>query len=303
MLTQLSDAGVQWLQLDEPALGIELDDKWQQAFSQAYQQSNKGQLKVLLTSYFASIDHHIDLIKDLDFDGLHIDTIAEQSDVTSIIERLPNDWIISLGVINGRNVWKTDLVSVYQTLQPLYQTLGERLWLAPSCSLLHSPVDLNQESKLDAEFISWLAFAKQKCQELSLLKNALVNESCDEITLYSNPAVARSVSKRINNVEVQQRVGALTATDFARKETFEARKAAQQAELNLPLLPTTTIGSFPQTGDIRDTRAKWRRSEISDEQYTRLIQDEIRNTITRQEEIGLYPSHLKMRVSGRLSDS
>jgi 5-methyltetrahydropteroyltriglutamate--homocysteine methyltransferase len=287
VLTQLSDDGVQWLQLDEPVLGLELDAQWQQAFKQTHKTLNKGKLKVLLTSYFASIDHQIDLIKDLDFDGLHIDTIAEQSNVENIIERLPSDWVISLGVINGRNVWKTDLVSVYETLKPLYQTLGERLWLAPSCSLLHSPVDLNQESKLDAEFKSWLAFAKQKCQELSLLKKALVNDNSDEITLYSSPALARSVSKRINNVAVQQRVGALTATDFSRKEKFEVRKVAQKAELNLPTLPTTTIGSFPQTGDIRDTRAKWRRNEISDKQYTHLIQDEIRDTITRQEEIGL----------------
>jgi len=287
VLTQLSAAGVHWLQLDEPVLGLELDTQWQQAFSQAYKTLKKGDLKVLLTSYFASIDHQIDLIKDLDFDGLHIDTLAEKSDVTRIIERLPNDWIISLGVINGRNVWKTDLVSVYQTLQPLYRILVDRLWLAPSCSLLHSPVDLAQENKLDGEFKSWLAFAKQKCQELSLLKSALVNESTADIALYSRPALARAASNRINNIAVQQRVSALTAADFTRKETFEVRKAAQHAELNLPILPTTTIGSFPQTGDIRETRAKWRRNEINDEQYIGLIQDEIRDTVVRQEEIGL----------------
>jgi len=287
VLTKLSDAGVNWLQLDEPALGAELDDNWQQAFTQVYQQLDKGNLKVLLTSYFASIDHHIDLIKELPFDGLHIDTVAEQSNVNAIIERLPNDWIISLGVINGRNVWKTDLVSVYQKLQPLYQALGDRLWLAPSCSLLHSPVDLNQESKLDQEFKSWLAFAKQKCQELRLLKEALVTQSIDKITLYSSPALARCVSKRIHNTEVQTRVSALAASDFARKEGFEVRKVAQQTSFNLPLLPTTTIGSFPQTGDIRQVRAKWRRNEITEQEYTTLIQAEIHDTIKRQEEIGL----------------
>jgi len=287
VLTQLSDAGVQWLQLDEPVLGLELDSEWQQAFIQAYQTLNKGCLKILLTSYFASIDHHIDLIKDLAFDGMHIDTIAEQSNINEIIERLPATWVISLGVINGRNVWKTDLVSAYKKLQPLHNKLGERLWLAPSCSLLHSPVDLEQESKLDSEFKSWLAFAKQKCQELSLLKSALVSENIDEITQYSNPAIARSVSKRINNTSVQQRVCVLTTTDFTRTESFEARKVAQQAELKLPLLPTTTIGSFPQTGDIRETRAKWRRSEINDVQYAELIKAEIKDTIKRQEEIGL----------------
>jgi 5-methyltetrahydropteroyltriglutamate--homocysteine methyltransferase len=143
-------------------------------------------------------------------------------------------------------------VSVYQTLQPLYRTLGDRLWLAPSCSLLHSPVDLAQENKLDEEFESWLASAKQKCQELSLLKSALVNENTAEIALYSRPTLARAVSTRINNMAVQQRNSALSVADFTRKETFEVRKAAQQAELNLPILPTTTIGSFPQTGDIRE---------------------------------------------------
>ena len=287
VLTKLSDAGISWLQLDEPVLGAELDNNWQQAFTQAYQQLDKGNLKVLLTSYFASIDHHINLIKDLAFDGLHIDAVAEQTNLDTIIERLPNDWIISLGVINGRNVWKTDLVSVYEKLQPLYHTLGDRLWLAPSCSLLHSPVDLNQESKLDQEFKSWLAFAKQKCQELSLLKQALVNESIDQISVYSNPALARCVSKRIHNDEVQQRVTALTATDFNRKESFTERKVAQQNALNLPLLPTTTIGSFPQTGDIRQVRAKWRRNEITEQEYTKLIQAEISDTVQRQEEIGL----------------
>lgn len=287
VLTQLSDAGVNWLQIDEPVLGLELDGNWQQAFTQAYQLLDKGSLKLLLTSYFASVDHHIDLIKDLSFDGLHIDTIAEKTDVNAIIEKLPNDWIISLGVINGRNVWKTDLVSVYQQLQPLYRKLGDRLWLAPSCSLLHSPVDLTQESKLDQEFKSWLAFAKQKCQELSLLKEALINENSDKITLYSSPALARCVSKRIHNDGVQQLVSELVASDFSRDEIFEKRKVAQQSALNLPILPTTTIGSFPQTGDIRQVRAKWRRNEITEQEYTKLIQAEIRDTITRQEDIGL----------------
>ncbi|TWX67474.1 5-methyltetrahydropteroyltriglutamate--homocysteine S-methyltransferase [Colwellia sp. C1TZA3] len=287
LLTQLSDAGVNWLQLDEPVLGLELDSAWQQAFTQAYQQLEKGNLKVLLTSYFASIDHHIELIKDLAFDGLHIDTVAEHTDVQSIIATLPDHWIISLGVINGRNIWKTDLVSVYHKVQPLYRQLGERLWLAPSCSLLHSPVDLAQESKLDEEFTSWLAFAKQKCQELSLLKAALVDEKTEQIILYSSPALARCVSTRIHNDKVKQRVSRLTLSDFTRKESFDARKVAQQKSLKLPLLPTTTIGSFPQTGDIRQVRAKWRRHEMTDQEYTRLIQAEIRQTIKRQEAIGL----------------
>ncbi len=287
VFNELSAAGIEWLQLDEPVLGLELAAAWQQAFIQAYKTLEKGRLKLLLTTYFAAIDHHVDLIKDLPFDGVHLDTIAESSDVDNIIKQLPNHWIISLGVINGRNVWKTDLVSVYQKLQPLHRQLGERLWLAPSCSLLHSPVDLAQEQKLDEEFKSWLAFAKQKCQELSLLKQALLTDNSDEITLYSNSALSRGVSKRINNAEVQQRVTALTAQDYHRKEAFEQRKKVQQAALNLPVLPTTTIGSFPQTGDIREVRAKWRRQEINETEYISLIQAEIKGAIERQEAIGL----------------
>ena len=287
IFNQLAQAGVSWLQLDEPVLGLELTPEWQQAFTRCYQTLDKGSLKLLLTTYFAAIDHHINLVKALPFDGIHLDTVAEQTNAGQIIAALPQSWVISLGVINGRNVWKTDLVSVYQTLLPLYRQLGERLWIAPSCSLLHTPVDLAQEQKLDKEFKSWLAFAKQKCTELSLLKAALISKNSDEITLYSAPAIARVVSKRIHNRLVQQRVEQLSAADFHRKQPFEERKVIQQSVLNLPLLPTTTIGSFPQTGDIRGLRAKRRRNEISEQQYKTLIQAEISDVIKKQEEIGL----------------
>jgi 5-methyltetrahydropteroyltriglutamate--homocysteine methyltransferase len=287
VLNQLADAGIEWVQIDEPVLGLELDSEWQQAFNQAYTILEKGTLKLLLTTYFASIDHHINLIKSLPFDGVHLDTIAEQTRVNHIVANLPEHWVISLGVINGRNVWKTDLLSVYKQLTPLYRQLGERLWIAPSCSLLHSPVDLDSEQKMDSEFQSWLSFAKQKCQELSLLKQALLTQNSDDIILYSHSAIARSESKRIHNDAVIARVKQLTAEDFHRAQPFVERKVTQQSELNLPLLPTTTIGSFPQTGDIREIRAKWRRKEITEEQYTSLIQTEIKYAIERQEKIGL----------------
>ncbi|WDE04620.1 5-methyltetrahydropteroyltriglutamate--homocysteine S-methyltransferase [Thalassomonas viridans] len=287
VLNQLAASGVSWLQIDEPVLGLELEESWQQAFNTSYGQLEKGGLKLLLTTYFASVDHHLELIRALPFDGIHLDTIAEQTDVTRFIDALPSSWVISLGVVNGRNVWKTDLVSVYQTLLPLYRRLGERLWLAPSCSLLHSPVDLAQELKLDEELSSWLAFARQKCAELALLKSALENENSDAITLYSAPAIARRVSERIHNQAVQQRISRLQPEDFQRKQAFNERKIIQQSALNLPLLPTTTIGSFPQTRKIREIRAKWRRNEISDLQYQEYIRGEIADVIARQEAIGL----------------
>ncbi len=284
---QLNQVDVEWLQIDEPILGLELNKQWQQAFSAVYNTINKGKLKLLLTSYFASIDHHIELIKSLAVDGLHIDTVAEKTNIDFIVATLPEDWIISLGVIDGRNVWKTDLVSRYQKLQPLYRQLGDRLWLAPSCSLLHSPVDLDSEQKLNSEVKSWLAFAKQKCQELALLKQALVTENSDQITLYSAAALARRVSTKINKKSVQQRVAKLTEYDFHRDESFTHRKIKQQQALNLPLLPTTTIGSFPQTGSIRQVRAKWRRGQLNDNQYQAAIELEIKDIIERQEAIGL----------------
>jgi 5-methyltetrahydropteroyltriglutamate--homocysteine methyltransferase len=287
ILTKLNEAGITWLQLDEPVLSLDLDQTWQNAFTKSYQTLNKGSIRLLLTSYFGAIDQHLDLIKELPFDGLHIDTIAEQTNVQAIINTVPDSWVISLGLINGRNIWKTDLVSVYQKTLPLYRQLKQRLWIAPSCSLLHCPVDLDQEEKLDDEFCSWLAFAKQKCQELALLKEALVQENSDAITAYSTPALARRVSKRIINTKVQQRVSQLIPTDFKRDQTFELRKKRQVASLSLPLLPTTTIGSFPQTGDIRQVRAKWRRGEIDQAQYQSLIEAQIKDAIERQEEIGL----------------
>lgn len=287
ILDSLKQAEITWLQIDEPILGLELDQAWQNAFTQVYNTLDKNQFKLLLTTYFASIDHHVELIKTLNVDGLHIDTIAEKTNTTAIIAQLPQHWVISLGVINGRNVWKTDLVSVYQKILPLYRQLGDRLWIAPSCSLLHSPVDLDSEQKLDKEIRSWLAFAKQKCAELALLKQALITENSDEITLYSAPALARYVSSRINKVAVQQRVDALTHDSFQRNDAFPVRKAKQQAALGLPLLPTTTIGSFPQTGNIRQIRAQWRRNQISDEQYQAAIKLEIDEVIKRQETIDL----------------
>ncbi len=287
IFNRLNQLELTWLQIDEPILALEINDAWQGAFTYVYNSLDKGQLKLLLTTYFGSVDHQVELIKSLDVDGLHIDTIAEKTDVNNIIAQLPPHWVISLGVVNGRNVWKTDLVNVYQKILPLYRQLGDRLWLAPSCSLLHSPVDLDSEQKLTNEIRSWLAFAKQKCNELALLKQALENETSDEITLYSAPALARHVSEKINKTAVKQRVSALTRDSFQRTEAFPARKAKQQSALALPILPTTTIGSFPQTGSIRQVRAKWRRGQINDQQYYTAIKAEIDEVIKRQEEVGL----------------
>ncbi len=284
---QLNSSAVNWLQIDEPILGLELSNEWKDAFVLCYQSLNRNNLRILLTTYFASVDHQVDTIKQLNVDGLHIDTIAEPTDISAIIASLPEHWIISLGVINGRNVWKSDLVNLYQTIKPLYQTLADRLWLAPSCSLIHSPVDLDSEQNLSPQIQSWLAFAKQKCEELALLKQALLTHNTQQITQYSAPVLARLVSKDIKNAAVQNRLNQLNESQFTRNEKFATRKTIQQQRFNLPILPTTTIGSFPQTNDIRQIRAKWRRKQLTNSEYENAIKQEIALAIQRQEQLDL----------------
>lgn len=284
---QLNQHRVSWLQIDEPILGLELDNDWQQAFKQAYNELKKGSLKLMLTSYFASVDHHLELIASLPIQAVHLDIVSEKTDIQRIIDTLPKHWVISLGVIDGRNIWRSDLLALYQQLEPVYQQLNGRLWLAPSCSLLHSPVDLDQEEKLDSEIKNWLAFAKQKCQELALLKAALTTGELQAIIEYSTPVKQRAIAAKIHDPAVQQRVRELTEDSSHRPQNFAARKQIQQQALGLPLFPTTTIGSFPQTSEIRQLRAKWRKGEISDQQYTVAIQSQIKDTIKRQNSLDL----------------
>lgn len=287
ILDELEEQGCEWIQIDEPILSLELDQYWQQAIIDAYEYLKKGGSKWLLATYFGRIDHLTNIVSDLNIDGIHIDTTAEHRDLASLIYGLPEHWVISLGVIDGRNIWKTDLVSTYQTILPLYKVLGDRLWLAPSCSLLHSPIDLNLETKLDADVKSWLAFAVQKCHELRLLSCALTTKNTDQITQYSSPVLKRLVSDKCNNQQVKAKVSSLVPNDYQRGSRFEARHKVQQEALKLPLYPTTTIGSFPQTSDIRITRAKWKRKELSDIDYQEAIKAEISSVIRKQESIGL----------------
>lgn len=284
---QLNEHKVAWLQIDEPILGLELDNNWQQAFKTSYNSLNQGSLKLLVTSYFASVDHHFDLIANLPIRGVHLDIVSEQTNLEQAINKLPKHWVISLGVIDGRNIWRSDLATLYQRLAPIYEQLAGRLWLAPSCSLLHCPVDLEQEDQLETEISSWLAFAKQKCQELALLKQALLSGDTQQISNYSQPVKRRPNSDLVNNSAVQMRCEQVNGLSAYRSLPFPQRKQRQQTALKLPAFPTTTIGSFPQTSDIRQLRAKWRRGDLDNATYTKLIQREIAQMIEQQEAVGL----------------
>ncbi|MBS0506232.1 MAG: 5-methyltetrahydropteroyltriglutamate--homocysteine S-methyltransferase [Proteobacteria bacterium] len=290
LLGTLAAHGVQWVQIDEPILVTELDADWQHAFTTAYHQLKACPVKLLLATYFGQLQDNAYLAANLPVAGLHVDAVNDPGGVLPLLGLLPAHKVLSLGVINGRNIWKTDLNAVLDWLEPLAERLGDRLWLAPSCSLLHVPVDLAQEQQLDAEVRSWLAFALQKLDELKILARALrQGRAAVAAELAANHAAlqARRASLRVNNPAVRAAVAAITA-DMGRRQSPYARRAAKQAALlRLPLYPTTTIGSFPQTAEIRQARSAFKAGRIDPAAYQAAMRAEIERSVRAQEELGL----------------
>ncbi|EKN6362861.1 5-methyltetrahydropteroyltriglutamate--homocysteine S-methyltransferase [Yersinia enterocolitica] len=287
VLGELAKRGIEWVQIDEPALVLELPQAWLDAYQPAYQ-ALQGQVKLLLTTYFDSIGHNLDIIRALPVQGLHVDVVAGQDDIAELNATLPQEWLLSLGVINGRNVWRADLSHWFERLQPLVNS--RPLWLGSSCSLLHSPIDLSEETRLDAEVKSWFAFALQKCAELALLTQALNAPSeakLAELAAYSAPIRARRASSRVHNPQVEQRLAAITAQDIERQQPYEARATAQRKRFNLPAWPTTTIGSFPQTTEIRGLRLDFKQGRLDGKNYRTGISEHIKQAIAEQERLGL----------------
>lgn len=249
----------------------------------------RGDVKLLLTTYFDSVLDTLDKIVELPVDGLHVDISAAPAQLETIVNRLPSDWVLSAGVINGRNVWRADLSAILARLQPVKNLLGERLWVASSCSLLHSPVDLDLEGDLSAETRSWFAFAKQKVTEVALLGRALEGDAaailaCDT---YSQPIAARKSSHTVNKASVQARINNITAALAERSAPYIERAHHQAEVLGLPFLPTTTIGSFPQTGEIRTERSAYRQGKLSEQEYVQALKGHIADAVKRQEALGL----------------
>jgi 5-methyltetrahydropteroyltriglutamate--homocysteine methyltransferase len=290
LLAILAAAGADWVQIDEPILVTELDAAWQDAFRTAYQRLGTGAVRLLLATYFGPLEENLPLVAGLPVQGVHLDAINARNEVEALIQNSPADRIISLGVVNGRNIWKTDLAATLDWLEPLAKTLGERLWIAPSCSLLHVPVDLESERKMQAEIRSWLAFAVQKLAELAVLAAALTHGRAAVATaLAANGAAiaARRTSSRVNNPAVKAAVAAITPDMGCRQSPFAARAATQAAWLNLPRYPTTTIGSFPQTKDIRLARSAFKAGNIDETAYVAAMRREIEHSVRAQEALGL----------------
>ncbi|MHC9214964.1 5-methyltetrahydropteroyltriglutamate--homocysteine S-methyltransferase [Serratia marcescens] len=287
VLAELAKRGVEWVQIDEPALVLELPQAWLDAFKPAYD-ALQGQVKLLLTTYFDSVGHNLDTVRTLPVQGLHVDLVAGHDDIAALSAALPQDWLLSLGVINGRNVWRADLSRWFERLQPL---VGPRpLWIGSSCSLLHSPIDLSVESRLDEEVKSWFAFALQKCAELALLAAALNAPDAAkqaELDAYSAPIRARRQSSRVHNAQVERRLAAITAQDSERHSAYAERARAQRERFNLPAWPTTTIGSFPQTTEIRGLRLDFKQGRLDGSNYRTSIGEHIKQAIVEQERLGL----------------
>lgn len=292
ILARLAALGVEWVQIDEPILGLDLPPAWQQAFEPTYWALGSAQVKLLLTTYFSPLQDNLRMACQLPVAGLHVDLVRAPQDLTPILGWLPTHKLLSLGVVDGRNIWRTDLDAVLQQIRPVHAQRKGQLLLSSSCSLLHVPVSLAGEAgaQCSAAMLPWLAFAREKLGELRTLQRALdAGEAAVATELEGARAVlaARRVHPGMRVEAVQTRLAALPADADRRQSAFTVRQARQRARLNLPLLPTTTIGSFPQTREIRAARAAFRRGEIDAACYDARMRDEIAEAVRKQESLGL----------------
>ena len=290
VLARFKAQGVEWVQIDEPVLVLDLPQEWQDAFRRVYQDLNQSGLKLLLATYFDDLHENVTVLKDLPIAGVHVDAVRAPAALQAVQAVLGQDQVLSAGVISGRDIWRTDLEKTLQTLEPLKAALGERLWIAPSCSLLHVPMDVPSAAGLDAELKGWLSFAVQKLDELKLLQGLLdgtLDEAGQQAVQAQQAALrARRESRRTHNPAVQAQMAKIDQLKRQRTPFFQ-RIQAQRNKLNLPAFPTTTIGSFPQTTEIRTARRDWRGGALSDAAYEKAMQAEIEQVIRFQERVGL----------------
>ncbi|MBI3728322.1 MAG: 5-methyltetrahydropteroyltriglutamate--homocysteine S-methyltransferase [Burkholderiales bacterium] len=290
LLARLQEQGVEWVQIDEPILALDLDSTWLDAFILSYNALAQNTPKVLLSTYFESVQDRATLLHALPIAGLHLDLVRAPQQLATLLVNWPQGRVLSAGVIDGRNIWRADLTALLASLQAAHAQLGDNLWLAPSCSLLHVPVDLASETKLDAETLTWLAFATQKLDEVVALKQAL-NGNADKVTHQFKAAdraiASRRTSVRIHNPIVQKRLAAITEQDVTRHNAFKQRIGQQHQRFALPLFPTTSIGSFPQTKTIRQARATYKRGDLSHLEYLEAMRAEIRLVVEQQEKLDI----------------
>src|SRR5213595_3040945 len=295
VVSRLAEAGATWVQLDEPCLALDRTPAEREAFARAYRflADQAPKQKLLVATYFGALDDNLTTALDLPVAGLHVDAVRTGERLASLIQAWPagggrEGKVLSLGVIDGRNIWKADLAAALRRLEDALERAGAaQLWVAPSCSLLHVPIDLELERRLDSELKGWLAFAKQKLVEVATLARAL-RDGRESIAaaLETNARVlaGRRISRRIHNPAVKQRARGVTEHDMRRVSPFAERRRKQ---LRLPLFPTTTIGSFPQTAEVRAARKQLHDGKLTAPEYDAFIAEQITRTLKLQEELGL----------------
>ncbi len=291
VLARLAAAGATWVQLDEPCLALDRTTAELAAYARAYRflAERAPQLQLLVATYFAGLDDNLATARDLPVAGLHVDLVrAGRAQLDQLLKAWPKGRVLSLGVIDGRNIWRADLAAALGLLERARERIGaDDLWVAPSCSLLHVPVDLDLERRLDAELKSWLAFAKQKLAEVATLARAVRDGRAAvaaELEANARLIAGRRSSRRIHEPAVKQRAAGVSEKDMRRASPHAARRKRQ---LRLPLFPTTTIGSFPQTAEVRAARKKLHDGKLTPQEYDAFIADQIARTLKLQEELGL----------------
>ncbi|MBS0350832.1 MAG: 5-methyltetrahydropteroyltriglutamate--homocysteine S-methyltransferase [Proteobacteria bacterium] len=288
ILNRLESQKIALIQIDEPVLVLDLPDDWRNTFATVYQHLNFGDMKSLLATYFGSIE--VENIQELPFSGVHVDFSNHPEELLAFAKQFPKEKFLSAGVVSGRNIWKCDLTKTLSLLTSAKEILKDRLWVASSCSLLHVPVNLEIEHHLDQELKSWLSFAKQKVEEVALLAKVLnqgANLFSNQLKENQEAIASRKNSSRIHHAAVKERISAITERMTIRNNPYEKRAAQQRKQLNLPLFPTTTIGSFPQTQEIRTLRRDYKAGKINSSQYTQKLREQIQFVIKKQEQLNL----------------
>lgn len=293
ILRRLAEAGADWIQIDEPMLALDTREKSKRAFASTYEKLSgvSSELRILLATYFAGLGENTATALHLRVTALHLDLVRAPEQLEQILKNIPSTLMLSLGVVDGRNIWKTDLDRALRLVDRVASVVGpDRILLAPSCSLLHSPADLDEEKHLDNELRNWLSFAKQKLELVVVLGRALSKgrDAVREFLKANKQAMqSKSESPRIHDPEVKRRSIAVTSAMCTRMTSYPGRKKKQQQRLNLPLFPTTTIGSFPQTKEVREARAEHKAGRRDDAPYESFLRAETESGIRFQEEIGL----------------
>ena len=289
IINRLKQQGAEWIQLDEPYLALDLSKKEKEAFNFAYKSiaNRVSGIKLLVATYFEGLLDNAQLAVNLPINALHIDLVRAPEQLDEVLSLIPDSLTLSVGVIDGRNVWKNDYERSLSFINKAVEKLGtDRVIIAPSCSLLHSPIDLDGETIIDPEIKNWMAFAKQKLTEISELK-LIAEGNNDLLKANKNAIAARSSSQKVHKQAVKDRVAGITTADAKRESAFPIRQQIQRTRFNLPFFPTTTIGSFPQTDDIRQLRARFKKGDLNAEQYDRAIEQATIDAIRWQEEIDL----------------